>query len=181
VKVLKLSQLGLLRLWGPIILHANIWLRLGLKQIFSPHQEPSNGMLHATCTWGNRGDSRLLMVRSQVDNLTLDPSFGHNLCFRCPNGSCKPILDIYIPRAFQWYKELFNPLSFEPCNFSLKIRESTGTSTPKMEAPLEMWRFIPSHFPTLLGACGMTLELPSWLATLQALALVTNPKLRLRQ
>jgi hypothetical protein len=29
-----------------------------------------------------------------------------------PNGSCKPILDTYIPRAFQKFKELFNPMSF---------------------------------------------------------------------
>ncbi len=33
--------------------------------------------------------------------LTLDPSFGYNLCLKCPNGSCKPILDIYVLRAFQ--------------------------------------------------------------------------------
>ncbi len=33
-----------------------------------------------------------LMLRS--------PSFGHNLCFNYPNGSCKSILDIHIPRAF---------------------------------------------------------------------------------
>jgi hypothetical protein len=28
----------------------------------------------------------------------------HNLCFNYPNGSCELILDIYVPRAFQWYK-----------------------------------------------------------------------------
>ncbi len=28
-------------------------------------------------------------------------SFGYNLCFKCPNGSCEPILDIYILRSFQ--------------------------------------------------------------------------------
>jgi len=47
-----------------------------------------------------RGDSQLLVVGSQIDNLILDLSFGHNLCFECPNGSCDPILDIYIPRVF---------------------------------------------------------------------------------
>ncbi len=56
-----------------------------------------NNMLHATCMQGNWVDFKLLMG-SQIANLTPDPSFGHNLCFRCSNGSCEPILDIYVPR-----------------------------------------------------------------------------------
>ncbi len=48
------------------------------------------------------------MVRSQIGNLTPGPFFGHNLRFKCPNESCKPTLDIKVPRAFQRYKELFN-------------------------------------------------------------------------
>jgi hypothetical protein len=38
--------------------------------------------------------SDFLVVKNQIANLIPDPSFGHNLCFRCPNGSCDPILDI---------------------------------------------------------------------------------------
>jgi len=76
------------------------------------------------------------MVGSQTANLTPDPSFGHNLCFKCPNGSCEPILDIYVSISFQWYKELFKPLGFGHFNRSLNIRESTGTPTPKVKAPL---------------------------------------------
>jgi len=30
------------------------------------------------------------------------------------------------PRAFQWYKKLFNPMSFDPCNRPLKIWNSLG-------------------------------------------------------
>jgi hypothetical protein len=82
-------------------------------------------------------------------------------------------------KSFQWYKELLNPLSFGPCNHFLKIWESTRTLTPKVEAPLEVWGFIPSHFPTLPGACDVTPELPSWPATLQAFTLVANPRLQL--
>jgi hypothetical protein len=73
-----------------------------------------------------------LVVGSQIGNLILDLSFGHNLCFKCPNGSCKPILEIYVPRAFQWYKEIFHPMGFDPCNCSLKIWESIGTLIPKV-------------------------------------------------
>jgi len=93
-------------------------------------------MSHATYTQGNRIDSQLLVVGSQTTNLTPDPSFGHNWCFKCPNGSCKPILYIYVSIAFQWYKELLNPLGFDPCNCSLNIRKSTDIPTPKVEAPL---------------------------------------------
>jgi len=113
--------------------------------------------------------------------LTFGPSFGHNLCFNYTNGSCNPILDIYVLRAFQWHKELCNPMGFDPYNHSLKIRESIGTPTPKVRAHLRMWRFIPSHSLTLLGAWDVTLGLPSWFAPLQALALVTSLRLRSRQ
>jgi hypothetical protein len=87
-------------------------------------------MWHATCTQGNQVDSWLLVVGSQIVNLTPDFSFGHNLCFICPNGSCNPILDIYISITFQWYKEFFNPIGFNPCNRSLKIPESIETNSP---------------------------------------------------
>jgi hypothetical protein len=119
------------------------------------------------------------MVGNQIVNLTPCPSFGHNLCFKCPNGSCEPILDIYVPRAFQWYKEIFHSMGFDPYNHSLKIWESIGTPIPKMRAHLGVWGFIPSHFPTFMGAWDVTPRLPSWPAPLQALALVANLRLGL--
>jgi len=177
----KFPKLGLLRLSSPIILCVDLRLKWGLKQNCNPHQNLFNSMLHATCTQGNQVDSWLLVVGSQIGNLTPGPSFGHNLCFKCLNGSCELISDIYVLRAFQWYKELLNPLSFDPYNCPLKIWESIKTSTPKVKTPLGMWGFIPSHSLTLPGACNVVPELPFWPATLQALALVTNPRLGLWQ
>ncbi len=133
--VSKLPRLGLPWFWGAITLCANLWLRWGLKQSCSPHQELFNGMSHAIYTHRIWVDSRLFVVGSQIGNLTSNLSFGHNLCFRCPNGQCERILDICVPKYFQWYKEIFKPLSFVPCNCPLKIRESTGTPTPKVELP----------------------------------------------
>jgi hypothetical protein len=176
----KLPKLGLLRLWEPITLHANLRLRWGLKKSCSPRWKLSNGMSNATYTQGSRVDSRLLVNGSQTANLTLDLSFGHNLCFRCSNESCEPISDIYISIDFQWCKQLINPLGFDPCNCSLKIQESTGTLTPKVEVPLGVWGSISSHFLALPGACGMTPGLLSWPATLQPLALVASLRLGLR-
>jgi len=81
-------------------------------------------MSHFTCTHRNRVDSQLLVVRSQTTNLTPGPSFDHNLCFRCPNGSCEAILDIYTSRPFQRYQERLNARCFDPCNHAPNFWES---------------------------------------------------------
>jgi len=177
----KFPKLGFSWLWRLITLCSNLWLRWGLKKSCNLRRELSNSMWHATYTQGNRGDFWLLVVESQIDNLTPRPSFGHNLCFKYPNGSCELILDIYVSRAFQWYNFFFNSMGFDPYNCSLKIQESIETPTPKMRAHLGVWRFIPSHILTFLGAWNVIPWLHFWLATLQALALVTSPRLRLQQ
>jgi hypothetical protein len=156
VGVPKFPKLGFLQLWRPIPLCVDLQLRWGLKQSCIPCWDFSNGMWHATFTQGNLGNSWLLMVRSQIGNLILGPSFGHNLCFKYSNGSCEPILDIFVLRDFQWYKRFFNPMSFDPCNRPLKIQKSIRTPTPKMGAHLVVWGFIPSHFLAFPGAWNVT-------------------------
>ncbi len=158
----------------------NLRLRWSLKQSCS-HWDLSNSMWHATCMQRNQDDSRLLMVESQIDNFIYGLSFGHNLCFKYPNGSCEPILKIYVSRSFHWYKELFNPMSFSPCNYLLKIWKSIRTQTSKAGVHLGVWGFNASHYFTFSGAWNVTVGLHSWPAPLQALALVISPKLELRQ
>jgi hypothetical protein len=138
-------------------------------------------MSHATCTQGHWGDSLLLVVGSQIGNLIFGLSFGHNLCLKCPNGSCKPISDIYVPKDFQWYKELLNPMGFDPWNHSLKIWKSIRTPTLKVGVPLGVWGFIPSCFLTFPGAWDVTHGLPFWPAPLQAFTLIVSPRLGLWQ
>jgi len=121
------------------------------------------------------------MVRSQIGNLTPSLYFGHNLCFKYPNGSCEPILDFYVSRIFQWYKKTFNPMNFDPYNCPLKIQKSIETPIPKVEVHLGMWGFIVSHSSTLPRTWNVTLELHSWPTPSQALTLVVNPKLGLWQ
>ncbi len=94
MRVPKFSKLGLLQLWRPITLYEDLWLRWGRKQSCSPRWKLSNGIWQAIFVQGNWGDSWFLVVESQIDNLIPDPSFGHNLCFKYPNGSCEPILNI---------------------------------------------------------------------------------------
>ncbi len=145
----KLPKSKLLRLWSPITLCVDLQSRWGLKQSCSPCQEIFNGMWHATCMQVNRVNSWLLVVKSHIANLTLGPSFRHNLCFKCPNGWCEPILDIYVLIAFQCYKKLFKLMGFDPWNHSLKIQESFGTPTPQVGVALGVWGFILSHSLTL--------------------------------
>jgi hypothetical protein len=64
------------------------------------------------------------MVGSQTDNLIPDLSFVHNLCCKCPNGSCEAIFGIYASRPFQQYKEHFKVRCFDPCNRTLIFQES---------------------------------------------------------
>jgi len=121
------------------------------------------------------------MVRSQTASLTPSPSFGHNLCFRCPNEQWEPTLDIYVPRAFQWYKERYKPLSFDPSTWSLKFWESTGIPSPKVGVALGVWGFTPSHFPTLPGVCDVIPALSLGPHSCNPFALVASTKLGLRQ
>jgi len=95
-------------------------------------------VLHFTCTNRNWVDSQLLVVGSQNTSLTPGPSFDHNLCCKCSNGSCKAILDIYTSRPFERYNEHFNARCFDPCNRALSFWESWRT--PKSHFPECEWR-----------------------------------------
>ncbi len=77
-------------------------------------------------------DAWLLVVRSQTASLTPGPSFAHNLVFRCPNGRCEAIFDIYASRTFQWHQEHLNARCFGPCCRTLNIRNSRRTPNPQL-------------------------------------------------
>jgi hypothetical protein len=128
--VLKLSRFGLPGLWATITSRPDLQWGRGLNQTCSPPQKLSNAVLHST--WWHRiwVDSQLLVVGSQTVNLTPDLSFAHNLGYKCPNGSWEAILDIYISRPFQRYKEQLNARCFDPYNRLLSFRESRKTPTP---------------------------------------------------
>jgi len=117
----KSRQMGFPRLWSPITLRADLRSRCGLKQSCSSRWEFSNAVSHSRIGHREEVDSRLFVVGSQTSNSTPGPSFGHNLCFRCPNEQCELILNIFASRTFHWYKERHNPLRFDPCNRSLNF------------------------------------------------------------
>jgi hypothetical protein len=125
--VSKLSRFGLSGFCEFITLYSDLQLGWSLKKTYRSPQELSNGVSHSTCTHRGWVDSRLLVVRSQIANLTSGLSFIHNLCCRCLNGSCKAILDIYTLKPFQRYKEHFKGRCFDPYNQTLNLWESRGT------------------------------------------------------
>jgi hypothetical protein len=84
-RVPKFSRLRLSPLWTPI-LFVNLRLRGYSSHICSLHQKLSNDMWHTLCMHITCG------------------FFCHNLCCKYLNGSCEPILDIYVSRDFQRYK-----------------------------------------------------------------------------
>ncbi len=90
----KLSRFGLSPFCKVITFCLDLWLGWGLKKTCSSRRELSNNVSHFTCTHQGWVDSQLLVVGSQTASLTPDLSFCHNLCCKCPNGSCKPIFDI---------------------------------------------------------------------------------------
>jgi hypothetical protein len=114
--VLKLSWFGLPGLWAFITTRFNLWLGRDLKQTCSSLWELSKVCRTPLTHTGIRSAS-----------LTPDPSFNHNLCCRCPNGSCEAILDIYTSRPFQRYKKHFNARCFDPCNRVSNFWESQRT------------------------------------------------------
>ncbi len=94
VGVPKLSRVGVPGLWTLIAPRPKLGSGRGLNQSCSSRQELFNAMLHSLRQRWEEVDSRLLVVKSQTGSLTPDPSFAHNLSYRCPNGPCEAILGI---------------------------------------------------------------------------------------
>jgi hypothetical protein len=105
-------------------------------------------------------------------------SFSHNLCCKYLNGSCEPILNIYVSRNFKRYKEIFNSMSFDPPKSLFKNLGVLWNSNSQNGNPLgSVWAHFFTFFHTLESAnvipklhFGLHLSMP--------FALVTSLKLR---
>jgi hypothetical protein len=180
--VSKSRPAGLPGLWSPITLQEDVGSKCGLKQSCSSRRDLFNGMSHVVCSQVFRVDSRLLVVRSQnwqtPGSSTPGPSFGHNLCFRCPNEQCEPILNIYASRAFHCYKERHKSLRFDPSNRSLKFRESTETPISQSGSCLGSVRVPSLTLSYTPGSPWCDSRASLWPAPLQPLCLGREPKAR---
>jgi hypothetical protein len=138
-----------LGLWELITPDCRVWSRRGLNQSCSPHRDLSNVMSHSQFRGWEEVDSWLLVVGSQIANLTPGPSFTHNLGEKCPNDQCETIFNIYASRPFQWHQKHLNARCFRPCCRTLNIRESQKIWDSKSPT-LEVLGFTPT-----LGQSGV--------------------------
>jgi len=130
-------------LWELITLDCKVQSQRGFHQSCSPCRDLSNDILNTPFGRWEDVDSRLLVVGSQIANLTSGPSLDHNLGCRCPNDQCEGILDIYTSRPFQWHQEHPNARFFSLYCRTLNIRESRRTLNPQLWA----WEFHPPTSP----------------------------------
>ncbi len=103
--VSKFPKLGFLWLCKPITFWEKLLLRWVIKQSYNLRQEFANCMLHTSKA------GQFQIFNAQESNW---PFFRHNLCFKYSNEMCEPILNIKVPRDFQWYNELFDQMNFDP-------------------------------------------------------------------
>ncbi len=133
----KSLKLGLPSLWSPITSRANLRSRCGLKQNYSFHWELFDGMSHALWRQVNRVDSWFFVVGNQIVSLTPGPSFGHNLCFTCPNEQCNPILTSTIQDLSNVIKKATIHWVLTPEIALWSFRSPPGLHLPKWELPWE--------------------------------------------
>ncbi len=129
---LEIVPVGVPELWELITPDCRVRWQQGLNQSCSPRWDLSNAMSHFQIGCGEKVDSRLLLIGSQIAGLTPGPSFTHNLGCRCPNDQCEAIFDIYALRPFQWHQEHINDRCFGPYCRALNIRESRRTPNPQL-------------------------------------------------
>jgi hypothetical protein len=70
---------------------------------YNPQKDLSNGASHTLIEDHLTPTLRGFVVRSQIPNLILDPSFDHNSCISGLNEQYEGTLGIHILRPFQWY------------------------------------------------------------------------------
>jgi hypothetical protein len=123
---------GLPELQTAITLDCRVGSRRGLNRSCIPRRDLSNAVSHSRFECREGINSRLLVVGSEIANLTPGPSFAHNLGCKCPNCQCEGIFDIYVSRPFQRHHEQPNARCFAPCYRALNIRESRRTPNSQL-------------------------------------------------
>jgi hypothetical protein len=100
----KFPKLGLLQFWMPITLCVDLWLRWGLEQSYNLCWELFNGMWHGIWKKENQGVSQLLVVGSQIANLTPDFLLAITYVLSTQMGHANPL------QTFT-FQEIFNGIT----------------------------------------------------------------------
>jgi hypothetical protein len=118
---------------GFITLYVNLPLRWGLKKSCSFHRELSNSMSHATCRHGNQGDSWLLMVGSQIVNLTFALLLAITCVWSFQIGHASPFETSTLQEFFHDIKNVSIQWVLTPTIFLWRFRSPLGLQFPKWE------------------------------------------------
>jgi len=145
-EVPKSRPAGLIGLWSPITLRADLEWKCSLKQSCSSRREISNGIWHVVSSQVFRVDSWLFMVGSQTDNLTPGPSFGHNLCSNVQMSNASPF-------KTSTFLDLFNDIKNATNHWDLisqiglwSFESPLGLHLPTWELPWECEGSLPHTF-----------------------------------
>jgi hypothetical protein len=141
---------GVPGLWELITLDCKVWSQRGLNQTCSPRRDLSNDVSHFQFGGREEVDSRLLVVGSQIVNLTPGPSFAHNLSYRCSNDQCEAIFYIYASRPFPMAPR--TP-QFEVFRALLSNSKHSGVPEYSKSPTLEVLGFTPT-----LGQSGVATD-----------------------
>ncbi len=173
----EIVPVGVPGLWELITPDCQVWLRRGLNQSYNPCRDLSNDLSNSQFGGREEVDSQLLVVGSQIASWTPGPSFAHNLGYRCPNGQCEAIFNIYASRPFQWHQEHLNARCFGPYCRTLNIREFRRTPSPQLWecwaspphlAKVGLWHFWYVNIESEVGE-------PTSLAMLELVTILQTP------
>jgi hypothetical protein len=117
---------------------------------------------YVACHLNERKSGWFLTFSGRESNYQFDfgPAFGYHLCVKCPNGSCEPILDIYVPRSFQWYKKILHPMGFDLVVVLWKFESPPRRQFTKWDL---IWECEGSFPHTLLHSREREMWLPSFI------------------
>jgi hypothetical protein len=158
-------------------------LKCGLKQNCSFCQKLSNGMSHALWNQVNQVDSQLFLSEVKLAVWFLALLLAITCVLDIQMSKCELILDIYVSRAFQWYKERHKPLHLTPEIAS----EVSGVHRDSISQSESCLGSVNVHSLTFFHTFLYSQEYVVWLSSFllartltTPLLLVTNPKLGLR-
>jgi hypothetical protein len=124
------------------------------KVIFhSPKKNLSNGVWHIPIGDHLTPTLRKFVIRNQILNLIIDPSFDHNSCISYLNEQCEGTLDIYTLKPFQWDLGGSIWCSFSFSTKALNIQDSRTNATPKVGMHLGIIGFHFLHSPSFVKVC----------------------------
>jgi len=168
----KIGTLVVPKLWTFISFSNQIFFKNSKIISYSPQKDLSKGLKHALIGPHLTPTFKGFVVKNQIPNLTLAPSFDHNSRKSSLNEQWEGTWSIYALGIFQWCPRGPIWCLFSFLTKALNICNPTWVQFPKWECTWESLGFIPctlphfwecvSHLNTLLSSWALALHTQSW-------------------